>query len=126
MKAGGGGHNRNMRSVAVLVVALTLAGAAGGSLRPKPSIRFVSLVPATAKGAHFLSGQRVRVTLSAGTDTRLRVVRTGETGTFVVRFGTLAAEDRCSGKISLLAVGSRGDRAWFRLPTLNCPTLPPP
>jgi hypothetical protein len=115
-----------MRSVALVFVALTLAGAAGSSIRPKPAIRFVSLIPATARGAHFLSGQRVRITLSAGTDTRLRVARTGEAGTFVVRFGTLATEDRCSGKISLLAVGSRGDRAWFRLPTLNCTTPPPP
>lgn len=115
-----------MRAAVVGAVFLLAAGSSAASLRPKPTIRFTSLIPVTVRGTHFIPHERVRVMLSAGTDERTRVARTGVRGRFVVDFGTLATEDRCSGSISLLAVGARGDRASFRLPTLNCPTLPPP
>ncbi len=73
-------------------------------------------------GARFLPGDTVRVVLHAGTVKRLRTVRASPAGEFTVAFGTLSWQDRCSGKIWLVAVGSNGRRATYRLPTLNCPT----
>ena len=115
-----------MRVAVAAALAVVLVGSSAASVRPKPTVRFTGLIPVTVRGSHFIPYERVRVNLSAGEDERTRVTRTGALGRFVVGFGTLAPEDRCSGNIALLAVGARGDRASFRLPTLNCPTLPPP
>jgi hypothetical protein len=64
----------------------------------------------------------VTVTLRAGVTKRARTVRASRGGAIAVDFGAIAERDRCSGSVSIVAAGRRGDRAAYRLPTLVCPT----
>jgi hypothetical protein len=110
--------------LAVLALALAPPGAAASpSAAPAPSLRFLDLTPALVRGARFAPGERVRVTLRAGTDRRVRTIRAAARGGFTVNFGRLREQDRCSGLVSIAAVGARGDRAFYRLPAMACPAM---
>jgi hypothetical protein len=102
------------------VCALVAATAAEGAVAT-PSVRFVDLSPVTVKAAGFVPSEQVRVTLHAGTVTRIRTVTVSSTGSFSVSFGKIASRDRCDTLINVVAKGSHGDRAARTLPTLNCP-----
>ncbi len=68
------------------------------------------------------------MTLRAGSVKRVRRVRTSAAGRFVVKFGMLREKDRCGTKMTLVAIGGRGDRAVYKLPPRECPvggTQPP-
>ena len=112
--------------IAALAAALALAAVAdagaGARAGAQPTLRFTALIPATARGTHFVPGEQVRVTLQAGAARLVRTTRASALGTFTVNFGTLAKRDRCSGSVSLTAVGARGDGARYRLPPMACPT----
>ena len=110
-----------MRPFAVLVAALALAPAAASS--PTPGIRFLDLSPAKVRGSHFVPGERVKVALRAGATTRVRTVRVAAGGGFTVDFGSLAEKDRCSAFVSITAAGARGDRAYYKLPSMACPVM---
>jgi hypothetical protein len=115
-----------MRTIVVLAAAVTLlALAAGAAARTDaaPTIRIFDLIPAKARGAHFGAREQVKVTLWAGTTKRVRTTRASVRGSFVVDFGALADKDRCSGQVSVAAVGARGHRASYKLPALACPTI---
>ena len=75
------------------------------------------------RGSHFVPGERVKVTLRAGTATRVRTIRVASGGGFTVDFGTLEDRDRCSGSVAVTATGARGDRAFYKLPSMACPTM---
>ena len=111
----------------LLVALASIAGSAAGAASPAPpTLRFVDLSPTVARGAHFAPGTKVRVTLVAGETKLSRVVRASSGGAFVVGFGSVPREDRCSGKVMLLASSATGQRASYRLPTMNCTTLARP
>jgi len=65
----------------------------------------------------------VKLTLRAGTATRVRTTRVAPSGRFTVSFGTLEERDRCSGSVSVAAAGGRGDRASYKLPSMACPMM---
>ena len=113
-----------MRVIALAAVGVALAagcGAAGGT-RAQPSIRIVDLVPqARARGAHFAPRERVTVTLTAGKTVRVRRVRAGAGGGFLVGFGVLDPNDRCGTVPKVAAVGSKGSRASATRPKAECP-----
>ena len=109
--------------LATLLAALALAPTATASRDATPSLRFVALIPVKVQGARFFPGERVKVTLRAGTATRARSVRVATHGGFTVLFGRLEERDRCSGAVAVSAVGARGDRAAYRLPTTACPGM---
>jgi hypothetical protein len=107
---------------ALAALALASAPGAGAASGVAPTVRFDSLVPVKVHGAHFLPSERVTVTLHAGGTKLARTVRASRAGAIAVDFGGIAERDRCSGSVSIVAAGWRGDRAVYRLPTLVCPT----
>ena len=124
-------------STALGIAALALPPLAGGAGAAQPSLRLLALIPPRVRGAHFGSGERVTVTLVAGKTRRGTTTRASRTGAFTIAFKALSDEDRCSGPVSLVAVGARGDRAAYTLTPASCPTpsetvtggsklLPPP
>jgi hypothetical protein len=106
---------------AALVAALVLAPGATSGPGANPSVRFFNLIPVKVRGAHFVPGERVRLTLRAGAATRVRTAVASERGSFAVSFGRLAEKDRCSGSVAVTAVGAKGNRAAYRLPGMACP-----
>jgi hypothetical protein len=72
------------------------------------------------KGARFEPGEVVRIVLRAGEAKRVRIVRAASGGGFTVGFGTLLRHDRCSGPVTLTAIGTIGHRAVYKLPAMNC------
>jgi hypothetical protein len=109
--------------VTLLACALVLTAGAGAATSSVPTIRFFDLIPVKVRGAHFVAGERVKVTLKAGATTRVRTVRTAAKGGFVVGFGTISEKDRCSGSVAVAAVGAHGDRAFYKLPAMLCPAM---
>ena len=89
--------------------------------RPLPSLRLTQLFPPSARGLHFVPGERVSVTLHAGKAKQLRYVHASTAGTFTVTFTRLSEANRCSGMISVVAVGAHRDRAVIKTPPLGCP-----
>jgi hypothetical protein len=110
-------------TLSVLLIALALAVAASAATSAVPSVRFLGLIPAKVHGAHFVAGEQVKVTLKAGATMRVRTVRAAATGGFTVSFGMLAEKDRCSGSVAVTAIGARGDRAYYKLPSMVCPAM---
>ena len=92
------------RASATCVAAAALA-ATGAASAATPALRFLNLTPATVRGTHFVPREQVKVTLRAGTDTRMRTVRATAAGAFIVDFGRLREQDRCSGSVAVTAVG---------------------
>jgi hypothetical protein len=112
---------RSIRIVtAVLALAVVGSACAGGNTRP--TLRFLELSPARVHGTHFGAGERVRVTLHAGSAKRIRTTRATRRGAFTVGFGTLDERNRCGASVWVTALGLRGHRATYRLPTIECPT----
>src|SRR5262245_37288702 len=113
-----------MRAICLTAVLAALAlltvGAAGAAT---PSLRFLDLTPATVRGTGFVPGEQVKLTLRAGTDKRTRTARASAGGAFVVDFGRLREQDRCSGFLAVTAVGARGDHATYKLPAMACPAM---
>jgi hypothetical protein len=109
--------------IVLLAGVFALVADAGAAAAALPALRVLDLTPVSVRGTHFASGERVVVTLRAGTAKRVRTVRVTTRGAFTVGFGTLAEQDRCSGSVAVTAVGARGDRASYKLPTLACPGM---
>jgi hypothetical protein len=113
-----------MRTIRLAAVAATIAlastAAAGAAA---PSLRFLDLTPAKVRGTSFMPREKVKLTLRAGTDRRTRTVRATAAGSFTADFGRLRERDRCSGLLAVTAVGARGDRASYKLPSTACPVM---
>jgi hypothetical protein len=112
---------RTTRLTACLAaLALVAAGAANAAT---PSLRFLDLAPVKVRGTSFAPREQVKLTLRAGTDKRTRTVRATAVGAFVADFGRLREQDRCSGLVAVTAVGTRSDRAFYKLPSMACPAM---
>jgi hypothetical protein len=112
--------SRPALSVAAIVAvsAVAIPSIAGGA--PRAKVRMVTLSPLEIRGTHFHPRERVRVTATPGGRRR---VRTAANGTFTASFGTVPV-DRCNGaRLTVVALGSRGDRAELalKLPQVACP-----
>ena len=112
-------------TIITLAAAFALASGAGAGVSASPAIRFVDLTPAKVRGTHFGARELVKVTLWAGSISRVRTTRASTIGSFMVDFGTLDSKDRCSGSVSLLATGARGHTARYKLPAMMCPMESP-
>jgi hypothetical protein len=108
-----------LSSAAVLAaLAVAVPSVAGGS--PKARVRALTLDPLVVHGTHFKARERVRVSVVPG-GTRRVVSRAN--GSFTASFAGVPM-DRCNGgSLTILAKGSRGDRAeWaLKLPQAACP-----
>ena len=102
----------------VAVCAVVIPSIAGGA--PRAKVRIVTTSPLVVRGSHFHARERVRVTSTPGGTRR---VRSTANGTFSASFGTVRV-DRCNGAtFTVVAAGSRGDRAELalKLPRVACP-----
>ncbi|HEY4345963.1 MAG TPA: hypothetical protein VGM80_00110 [Gaiellaceae bacterium] len=102
-------------AIAAAIAAFVLAAVANGGTT-QPSLRYLKHNTTHVYGVHFKPGEHVGVTLRSGTTKLVRTVRTTGAGKFTVAFGALA-NIRCTGTISLLAIGAKGDRASFTIST---------
>jgi len=114
-------HTASVRSLAVLVAAATLAGAAAASSAP-PTLRIVQTKPLVVAGTHFIPGERVTVT--AWTFPRVVRKTVARNGDFRLPLGN-ARFSRCAG-VRIEAVGTEGSKALLRLPRALCVPLPSP
>jgi hypothetical protein len=116
-------NDPHMRIVLITVVsAALLAGSAlGGPLTPR--VRLVERSPAEVSGSAFGAGERVAVRLTAGTLVLRKTVVATAKGTFVARW-TRSIPDGCVG-VSVVATGSAGSRAAFKLAPPDCAPLQP-
>jgi hypothetical protein len=105
------------------LVALVLILAPGGAAAEQTASARARLqvgmgTPFVVRGQHFVPGERVAVTISAGQKRTKRTVANSQGG-FVVRFRMTF--DRCSAGFIALAVGNRGSRATVKRPPMLCP-----
>ena len=94
-------------TAAAVVLGFTILGDSGSKKAGSPSIRLVRAAPLTVRGAHFRSGERVRVT-AAGKSAQTKA--NGD-GTFVV---VVRGATRCE-TLRILARGSAGSYAIVKL-----------
>lgn len=112
----------SMRRALIVAAASSLAlPCLAAAARPLPSLRLTKMFPPSARGQHFVPGERVGITLRAGRAKQLRHAHASTTGAFTVIFTRLSQVDRCSGTISVVAVGAHKDQAVYKLPPLGCP-----
>jgi hypothetical protein len=102
----------------VAVAALISVGlSSGGAI--EPSLRQLESTPRVV-GAHFKPHERVGVTFRSGKTKLIRSVHANAGGRFTVDFAALA-QVKCTGTISLVAIGAKGDRAAFTITSSsNC------
>ena len=106
-------------ALAAAALALVPAGAgAEQSTAAKPRLRLVQSAVLAVRGTHFVAGEHVRVTVTAGSKLTRRVTANGDGG-FVARFRT--SFDRCDAGFLISAVGDRGSRARLKVPERMCP-----
>ena len=94
-------------TAAAVVLGFTILGESGSKNGGSPSMRLVRAAPLTVRGAHFRSGERVRVT-AAGKSAQTKA--NGD-GTFVV---VVRGATRCE-TLRILARGSAGSYAIVKL-----------
>jgi hypothetical protein len=109
--------------VALAAIAVALPGAASATA-VQPILKLLTFAPPSVHGVHFKAGERVGVTINDGTTRLVRSLRASRAGSFTIVIGGGAERARCGGTISLVAVGSGGDRAVFRLPEPSCAAAP--
>lgn len=113
-----------MRTAFVIALALSLAlvgTAASGANETsagKATLKLQGGTPLTLRGARFVPGERVVVSVRSGQRQTKRVTATNRGG-FVVSFPRISY-DRCD-PLFALAVGSRGSRAGLKMPPRACP-----
>ena len=100
------------------MLALTLAATVPAASRP--SLVVTKFAPVTVAGAGFAPGERVVVTVVAGTKKHVRPVRAGTAGRFSARFEFGAALG-CGPTLRVSALGSSGSKATAKLPQVRCP-----
>ena len=97
--------------VFVLAAALVagLPGSGYGRTTAVPALKLVKRDPLQVQGLRFQAKERVRVTATSATTSKVtrQVVRSTARGTFTAKLGTW---DRCAAVV-VRAVGARGDRA---------------
>ena len=121
---------RRLLFIAALLGLLIAAPVATPSseAKQKARLQLLSLDPVKVGGQGFRMRERVKLTVVAGAQYRMRWVRANPAGRFVTQFDTLQA-DRCSEGIGVNAVGARGSRAAIaaKRPQPDCPpALAPP
>jgi hypothetical protein len=104
--------------LATFFLALVPTGSSATSAaQSKATLRLVQSGTLVVRGAHFLAGERVRVTVVTERTLAKRTTAAGN-GSFAVRFDVLL--DRCNAA-TVTATGNRGSRARVKLPQRMCP-----
>ena len=106
----------------LLALALTAAASATASSTTRsaaPKLTLAHRAPLVVRGAHFRSGERVRLTAAAGTTHAAATARATRSGGIVARFHYTPPV--CV-KLLVLATGARGDRAKLVVKPLGGPS----
>jgi len=122
---GANGNTVNMRRLRTIAVVLALGcvvSAGASASATAPTLRLRSFAPLSVSGAHFQSGEQVRVALQSGMP-HVMHVRATDRGTFVAVFPRVTVE-RCDGLV-VKAVGSKGSSTVLRLLPLMCASTNP-
>jgi hypothetical protein len=106
------------RISALLVAGLALAAglgpaAARSTTTAKPVLRLVQRTPLKIQGTRFKARERVRLTAVTPGDRAVVTARSTRLGRIVATFGNFAAP-LCK-RLSITAVGARGDRATLEV-----------
>ncbi len=109
--------SRALIALGAAVVALTLASASAGAL--KPTLRIVRDLPLTVQGSHFGARESVRITVVMGTRSLVKRERAGVDGGFTVRFAGLRL-DYCALPLVITARGSRSGVVRAKVPVREC------
>ena len=99
-----------------LFVTVVLVAAADVTAATRPTLRPVASAPLTIRGRGFVPGERVTLTVSAGSRRTLKVVA-GSAGGFRAVFSF--TRPRCTAWL-VSAIGSKGSRAAYRPPPAAC------
>jgi hypothetical protein len=110
-----------MRRIALVVAAVVLLPSAAASAHPSPRVSLVDRSPATVRGTSFAPAERVAVMLSVGDVTLKKTVVARATGAFVARWRR-SVPTGCVA-VGIVAHGSMGSRAVYRLSPPECPRL---
>ena len=106
-------------ALAVLFVLLVPAGAAGSQTATgKARLQVAQGGALVIRGANFVRGERVRLTITTSTVIRKRAVA-NRRGAFLTEVDV--SFDRCLTPLRVVAVGSRGSRAMVKVPQTLCP-----
>jgi hypothetical protein len=106
-------------ALAALVLTLVPAGAAATqSANGRARLQVTQGATLVIRGANFVRGERVRLTITANSVVRKRAVA-NRRGMFLVQAPVFF--DRCTSALRVVAVGSRGSRAMVKLPQAVCP-----
>jgi hypothetical protein len=106
------------RGLVLVLASGVAAGAAFAATRPVATVRLVDTSPLVIRGQHFRSGERVTVTIVAGTKF-IRHRRASATGIWRVGLPNVTI-GRCEA-LSVIAIGRRGSRAALKhLPLPQC------
>jgi hypothetical protein len=111
-----------MTKIAIAVLSFALAGGvAAGATRQAPHLRIADATPLSVAGTGFASREQVTVAYHADRMWTRRATATAN-GAFVARFAGVHFQ-ACKTH-SLSAVGTKGSKAYFKMPPLSC--SPPP
>lgn len=106
-------------ALAALVLSLVPAGAAASQTATgKARLQVAQGRSLVIRGANFVRGERVRLTITTSTVIRKRAVA-NRRGAFLTEVDV--SVDRCLTPLRVVAVGSRGSRAMVKLPQAVCP-----
>jgi hypothetical protein len=99
--------------LALALAAATSATASSTTQTARPTLTLVHRMPLVVHGAHFRSGERVRLTASAGKTSGAATATATRTGRIVARFDY--APPICT-RMVIEATGRRGDHAALVVP----------
>jgi hypothetical protein len=92
---------------------------ASGWATARPTLRVADAGPVVLRGAGFLPGEHVRVTVVAGPKHAAKRLTARPAGTFTVRFASLSA-GACAA-FGATAIGDKGSRAIYKRSPGMCP-----
>ncbi|HWE81022.1 MAG TPA: hypothetical protein VG265_05200 [Gaiellaceae bacterium] len=101
------------RAASALVVAALIFVAVSSGATARPSLRHPASSPRVV-GDHFKPHELVAVTFRSGKTKLVRSVHATGAGKFTVDFAALQ-QVKCTGTISLVAIGAKGDRSAFTI-----------
>jgi hypothetical protein len=111
-------------STAVAFLVVVIAAQAALAAPAKPSLRATHLSPVTVVGSSFARAERLSVSLSAGSASQIRSVKTTSAGTFTASF-TLKIDPCLAGTtVVVRRAGRSATLAQLKLPVRECAPAP--
>jgi hypothetical protein len=104
-----------LAATAIVAAGTSACGGTGGTLHGRPTLALVN--GADVHGTRFEAHELVRLTFAVAGDRRARRMRSGASGSFLVK---LPFRDPCLGDVLVVARGTSGDLARLKLLQRAC------